>query len=115
MKLSANCKLDINECKEGISGCSQTCKNTEGSYLCSCSVGYLLEHDNHTCTDINECIINNGGCEEICDNTNGSYTCSCQMGYSVDDSGHNCTGWIFIDILIHEYTVHFLQILMNVV
>ena len=60
-------------------------------------------------------MINNGGCEEICDNTNGSYTCSCQTGYTVDASGHNCTGSIFIDILIHEYTMHFLQILMNAV
>ena len=102
--------LDINECLEQTSGCSHDCGNTEGSYFCSCPIGYLLEPDNHTCTDINECIINNGGCEEICDNTNGSYTCSCQTGYTVDDSHHNCTGLIFINILIHEYTMHFTDI-----
>ena len=88
---------------ESISGCSQICQDTQGSYICSCLDGYLLEPDNHTCTDINECIIDNGGCEEICDNTDGSYTCSCQTGYTVDDSGHNCTGLTFNNTLIQKY------------
>ena len=29
--------------------CSQTCTNTEGSYLCSCVEGYLLQPDNRSC------------------------------------------------------------------
>ena len=96
--------LEINECLEQTSGCSHDCENTEGSYLCSCPIGYQLELDDHTCTDIDECTINNGGCEETCDNTNGSYNCSCQTGYGVDQSGHNCTGLIS---LTFEYILYF--------
>ena len=40
---------DINECDEGISGCNQTCTNTNGSYTCSCSGGYVLDADGHSC------------------------------------------------------------------
>ena len=41
---------DINECNLNISGCSQECFNTVGSYYCDCDDGYLLGSDNHTCT-----------------------------------------------------------------
>ena len=30
-------------------GCSDTCTNTHGSYLCSCDQGYELIEDNFTC------------------------------------------------------------------
>ena len=40
---------DINECDEGISGCNQTCTNTNGSYICSCFDGYVLDADGHSC------------------------------------------------------------------
>ena len=40
---------DINECDEGISGCNQTCTNTNGSYICSCYNGYVLDADDHSC------------------------------------------------------------------
>ena len=40
---------DIDECSEGVSGCSQLCSNTVGSYRCSCQNGYQLGSDNHTC------------------------------------------------------------------
>ena len=85
--------IDIDECSEGVSGCSQLCTNTIGSYTCTCRNGYQLGNDNHTCTDIDECSVNNnGGCEQTCSNTNGSYYCSCLTGYSLDDNDHNCTG-----------------------
>ena len=42
-------KKDINECSEGISGCSQLCINTIGSYSCSCQFGYQLDSDSYTC------------------------------------------------------------------
>ncbi|KAF7241746.1 Low-density lipoprotein receptor-related protein 1B [Varanus komodoensis] len=39
---------DLNECNlYGI--CSQTCGNTEGSYICSCVEGYLLQPDKKSC------------------------------------------------------------------
>lgn len=41
--------LDINECSEGTSSCSQICQDTDGSYSCSCYVGYLLDPDGTTC------------------------------------------------------------------
>ena len=41
--------LDINECQQGTSGCSQICTNTPGSYKCSCYAGYHLSNDSHTC------------------------------------------------------------------
>ena len=89
---------DIDECSEGISGCSQLCSNTIGSYSCLCHIGYQLDSDNHTClgkiinalimidigTDINECASQNGGCKQVCTNSNGSFQCSCYSGFSGD-------------------------------
>ena len=40
---------DINECGE-VNDCQQTCMNTEGSYSCSCDVGFSLADDGRTCT-----------------------------------------------------------------
>ena len=86
--------LDVDECTDGISGCSQICINTNGSYTCTCDNGYQLSNDNHTCNDINECtIIHNGGCEQTCLNTNGSFACSCTSGYQLL-SDKFCTGKI---------------------
>jgi len=47
-KLGANGKSceDVNECEE-YGTCSQICKNTEGSFQCSCQEGYLL--NNRSC------------------------------------------------------------------
>ena len=39
--------VDINECKKRP--CSQICRNTVGSYSCSCVDGFVLKHDNHSC------------------------------------------------------------------
>ena len=84
--------IDIDECSDGTSGCSQLCTNTIGSYTCTCDNGYQLTNDNHTCTDIDECTVNNGGCEKTCHNINGSYYCSCLNGYYLNNDDHNCTG-----------------------
>ena len=40
---------DINECATLNGNCSQTCTNTNGSYYCSCSPGYILGGNNMTC------------------------------------------------------------------
>ena len=87
----SNC-VDINECSQGTSRCSQLCTNTIGSYNCTCHNGYQLGNDNHTCTDINECNTNNGGCDHNCINTQGSYQCQCREGYETNNNGINCTG-----------------------
>ena len=39
---------DINEC-EGYNDCHQMCTNTDGSYYCSCSTGFVLAVDERTC------------------------------------------------------------------
>ena len=41
--------LDINECQLGIHDCQQLCTNTEGSFQCSCTVGFQANSDG-TCT-----------------------------------------------------------------
>ena len=41
--------LDINECSANNGECSQTCSNTNGSFVCSCMIGYTLSADNLTC------------------------------------------------------------------
>lgn len=40
---------DKNECSRGISGCSQVCDNTYGSFICSCYPGYALSFDGISC------------------------------------------------------------------
>lgn len=43
-----------------IHGCQHDCVNTEGSYRCSCKVGYSLQLDGKTCLaqgSINPCLL----------------------------------------------------------
>lgn len=41
--------VDVDECAEGTDGCAQSCTDTDGSYICSCDVGYELVNDRHGC------------------------------------------------------------------
>jgi hypothetical protein len=38
--------VDIDECAESPGLCEQNCVNIWGSYRCSCSQGFSLQHDN---------------------------------------------------------------------
>ena len=49
------CTIDIDECNNGEHGCNQNCTNTNGSYICICEVGYVLDVNMKTC--IGMCII----------------------------------------------------------
>ena len=40
---------DINECSSNNGNCSQICTNTNGSFICSCRFGYVLNADSRTC------------------------------------------------------------------
>ena len=40
---------DLYECGTSNGGCSQMCKNTIGSFICSCREGFLLAGDGRTC------------------------------------------------------------------
>ena len=39
---------DINECGDGNGGCGETCRDTQGSYVCECPEGYTLYTQNGT-------------------------------------------------------------------
>lgn len=40
---------DLNECNQAPNPCNFICKNTEGSYQCSCPKGYILQEDGRSC------------------------------------------------------------------
>ena len=41
--------IDINECESNNGGCSHSCVNTAGSYVCMCNPGYQLGADAKQC------------------------------------------------------------------
>ena len=41
---------DINECITDTSECNQICTDTNGSYVCDCYSGYVLQSDGKTCS-----------------------------------------------------------------
>ena len=54
-------RTDINECAYHNGGCSHNCKNTNGSYHCSCPDPELsLALDNHSCIGEYSVILNKG-------------------------------------------------------
>lgn len=46
-----HCEWDVNEC-ETEKPCDQTCYNTEGSYYCTCRLGFILQPDRQSCKKI---------------------------------------------------------------
>ncbi|XP_070201910.1 uncharacterized protein [Littorina saxatilis] len=68
--------VNVDEC-QSVSGCSQGCVDTVGSFYCTCGAGYQLLSDQRTCADLDECSLNNGGCDGICINSPGTYRCDC--------------------------------------
>ena len=83
---------DIDECSEDTDQCTQNCRNTIGSYTCSCNAGFTLNSDGRGCDDINECALSTDQCSQNCQNTIGSYTCSCRVGYRLNADGRVCSG-----------------------
>ena len=43
------CFADINECDQQNGGCLQSCINTKGSFVCTCTPGYQLGVDGRSC------------------------------------------------------------------
>ena len=43
------CFTDIDECQLNNGGCMQNCMNTNGSFMCSCNDGYILDTDAKSC------------------------------------------------------------------
>ncbi|XP_046357626.2 uncharacterized protein LOC124135954 isoform X3 [Haliotis rufescens] len=87
------CNEDVNECQANptICGNSQTCSNTNGSYVCMCSEGYVKNGTD--CIDIDECKSTTDAnvcpSNSICVNVVGSFACNCNPGYTKE--GSNCT------------------------
>ena len=46
--------LDVNECETLNGGCDHQCKNTNGSYICECNAGFLLDGNGKTCSGISK-------------------------------------------------------------
>ena len=44
--------LDKDECLFNNGGCSHTCTDTDGSYMCSCPEDFVLSGDLRTCVSI---------------------------------------------------------------
>eukprot|EP00039_Didymoeca_costata_P023915 m.8673 g.8673 ORF g.8673 m.8673 type:complete len:2246 (+) comp3940_c0_seq1:246-6983(+) len=87
---------DINECNRATHDCdvNAQCDNTEGSFACSCNVGWeddVSSTKNGTlCTDIDECLRGADSCHPnaLCNNTLGSFVCECMKGYQ--GNGTHC-------------------------
>ena len=101
--------IDKCDCCRNNGGCQHNCRDTLGSYYCSCHPGYELRPNNKTCkgmgcllhfhlitmytyllrhlalmyVDVNECSFNNGGCEQQCINHEGSHVCNCFRGHEM--------------------------------
>ena len=41
--------VDINECTMSSNPCDQNCTNNNGSFVCSCTNGYVLDDDQRSC------------------------------------------------------------------
>ncbi|XP_067156720.1 hemicentin-1 [Apteryx mantelli] len=90
---NARC-VDIDEC-ENRDTCQHECRNTLGSYQCTCPSGYRLMPNGKTCQDIDECLEQNIHCgsNQMCFNTRGSYQCidtPCPPNYRRDPLSGFC-------------------------
>ncbi|KAL4622476.1 signal peptide, CUB and EGF-like domain-containing protein 3 isoform X2 [Arapaima gigas] len=70
----------IDECRLTNGGCDHVCRNTVGSFECSCRKGYKLLTNERTCQDIDECSFERT-CDHSCINSPGSFQCFCHKGY----------------------------------
>ena len=61
------CKsTDRDECALGMSSCNQICTNTNGSYVCTCYLGYQISPSNPTCVGEPLCTENMHGISSTC-------------------------------------------------
>ncbi|CAI5763386.1 peptide, CUB and EGF-like domain-containing 2 isoform X1 [Podarcis lilfordi] len=74
--------MDIDECQASNGGCDHFCRNTIGSFDCSCKKGYKLLTDEKSCQDIDECTFERT-CDHICINHPGTFECTCNKGYTL--------------------------------
>ncbi|KAG7323843.1 hypothetical protein KOW79_013545 [Hemibagrus wyckioides] len=74
---------------EGNGHCAHHCHLVEGQAHCTCSPGFNLMPDGHSCEDVDECFPSTHSCQlnERCENTVGSFRCLqqiiCPSGYQL--------------------------------
>uniref|UniRef100_A0A670KD16 EGF-like domain-containing protein n=1 Tax=Podarcis muralis TaxID=64176 RepID=A0A670KD16_PODMU len=74
--------VDLDECNQSPKPCNFICKNTEGSFQCSCPRGYILQEDGKTCKDLDECSTKQHNCQFLCVNVIGGFNCKCPPGFT---------------------------------
>ncbi|KAK3519454.1 hypothetical protein QTP70_029362 [Hemibagrus guttatus] len=85
------CTFSFNDkCPSAGNGhCAHYCHLVEGRAHCSCSPGFTLMSDGHSCEDVDECFHSTHSCQltERCENTVGSFRCLqqivCPSGYQL--------------------------------
>ncbi|GFO00271.1 fibrillin-1 [Plakobranchus ocellatus] len=89
-----SCELDIDECSSqtpNLCPADRLCRNTNGSYVCDCPVGYQAASSTDNCTDIDECANQlDHMCPQMCVNNPGSFACQCQSGYTYNRINNTC-------------------------
>uniref|UniRef100_A0A8D1Z4W2 Signal peptide, CUB and EGF-like domain-containing protein 2 n=1 Tax=Sus scrofa TaxID=9823 RepID=A0A8D1Z4W2_PIG len=73
---------DVDECQTRNGGCDHVCRNTAGSFDCSCRKGFKLLTDEKSCQDVDECSLERT-CDHSCINRPGSFACACNAGYTL--------------------------------
>ncbi|CAK7293004.1 Adhesion G protein-coupled receptor E5 [Vulpes lagopus] len=123
---------DINECgPPPLVSCGRLadCQNTEGSYHCMCSPGYVLasgattfvNESENTCQDVNECTSGQNPCHNSthCLNNIGGYECRCRPGWKpVPGSPNGPSNTVCEDVdecSSGKHTCHYSTVCVNTV
>ncbi|KPP70787.1 hypothetical protein Z043_110354, partial [Scleropages formosus] len=89
----------IDECaNKTVCGDHGFCKNTDGSYLCHCDLGYTNSPGAPVCVDVNECEMSPAPCgDALCENVEGSFLCVCTSdSEEFDPHTNQCRGRVLM-------------------
>ncbi|XP_053920124.1 matrilin-3 isoform X2 [Cuculus canorus] len=83
------CAVDM--CEPGRHECDQICVSNNGSYVCECYEGYILNPDKKTCSAMDMCARGRHDCAQVCVSNDGSYSCDCFEGYTLNPDKKTCS------------------------